>query len=127
MSNLVIRVAIAVAALLGGIATSSLWPHPGAVAYWVADGAAAVFVAAVLAGKMLIPLAMAWLPRLCTGGAFVFIAVLASWPSGFGLPLDEWVAHAKLGVAGHVFGLLFAAVAMAITMLIFMTPPAGLS
>ena len=127
MFILVIRFAIVVAAILGGFATSFLWSHAGALACWAADGAAAVFVAAVLAGKMLIPVVTAWLPGLCTGAASVFIAVLASWPNGLGLPLDEWVAHSKLGGVGHVLGLLFTAAAMALTTLIFLTPPAGLA
>lgn len=127
MSVLIIRFAVAVAAIFGGFASSFLWSHADALAYRATDSVVAVFVAAVLAGKMLIPVVTAWLPFFCTGAASVGIAVLASWPGRFGRPLDEWIARGRRDVVGHVFGLLFTAAAMAITTLIFLMPPTGLA
>lgn len=127
MTDFVLRFVIALAAMLGGFATSFLWPNAGTLWRWAADGAAVIFAAVILTGKMLMPVVVAWLPRLYTGGASVFIAVLSLWPNGFGLPFDGWVARCKLDFVAHLFGLIFTTAAMAITTLVFLTPPTGLT
>jgi hypothetical protein len=120
LQSLFLRFAVSFLAIFAGLLASVHCPAGGLLLRWTGHVAATVLVLAVLAAKSLHPMLGSWAPRL--GDGVGLVGATMPWA-----PLRAAGTRGGRDLLSHVFALLLTAAAFGITILLLLTPPAGLS